>query len=227
MVARWLPGTMESDDNSPQGATLRKVFEHGVISFFFFLLFFFFFSFFFFFLFVCTYDLFTGRWIPLAKLIAFICQCAYSSIKETTVTYAWARYSQWYSLGKGYSRRSLHFLALIWMFGTRHNENSIVRESKQRKGSLDNFSFRMVFIFFPPQISRIVIYLPNKRSTVSNACLRTIDTSHSIFIIDMYIYIVDICIYRSNKAYSNVEISSRNYKKQNSKHAMVNYYSTK
>ena len=182
---------------------------------------------FFFFLFVCTYDLFTGRWIPLAKLIAFICQCAYSSIKETTVTYAWARYSQWYSLGKGYSRRSLHFLALIWMFGTRHNENSIVRESKQRKGSLDNFSFRMVFIFFPPQISRIVIYLPNKRSTVSNACLRTIDTSHSIFIIDMYIYIVDICIYRSNKAYSNVEISSRNYKKQNSKHAMVNYYSTK
>lgn len=139
MVARWLPGTMESDDNSPQGATLRKVFEHGVISFFFPS---------FFFLFVCTYGLFTGRWIPLAKLIAFICQCAYSSIKETTVTYAWARYSQWYSLGKGYSRRSLHFLALIWMFGTRHNENSIVRESKQRKGSLDNFSFRMVFIFF-------------------------------------------------------------------------------
>lgn len=43
----------------------------------------------------------------------------------------------------------------------------------------------------------------------------------------MYIYIVDICIYRSNKAYLNVEISSRNYKKQNSKHAMVNYYSTK
>lgn len=94
---------------------------------------------------------------------------------------------------------------------------------------LSTISLSEWFLFFSSeaQISRIVIYLPNKRSTVSNACLRTIDTSHSIFIIDMYIYIVDICIYRSNKAYSNVEISSRNYKKQNSKHAMVNYYSTK
>lgn len=188
MVARWLPGTMESDDNSPQGATLRKVFEHGVISFFF--------SFFFFFLFVCTYDLFTGRWIPLAKLIAFICQCAYSSIKETTVTYAWARYSQWYSLGKGYSRRSLHFLALIWMFGTRHNENSIVRESKQRKGSLDNFSFRMVFIFFPPKHKfreSWFIFQTNDQLCRTRVCALSIHRTR--FLLSICTYISSIYVY--------------------------------
>lgn len=42
------------------------------------------------------------------------------------------------------------------------------------------------YFFLPSTNSRIVIYLPNKRSTVSNACLRTIDISH--FLLSIYIY---------------------------------------
>lgn len=145
---------------------------------------------------------------------------SYSPIKEAR------SHMREHDIHNGYTKglfTKVDFLALIWMFRIRHNENSIVRESKQRKGSLDNFSFRMI-LFFPPKYKFENRDLSSKQ-TIN--CVERVFAHYRYIALDFYYRCIYIYICIVDKAHSNVEISPRNYKKRNSKHAMVNYYSTK
>lgn len=100
------------------------------------------------------------------------------------------------------------FLALIWMFGTRHNENSIARESKQRKGSLDNFSSRMILFFSSENTKSWFIFQTNDRLCRTRVCALSIYRTR--FLSSIYICMYISSTKRTRMSKSVVQESIRN-----------------